>query len=1125
MTLKRTIHRTLVRSALSFTLVFQFGCDALKSPYALSTSGIDESGRQTAAAILIADPQVYSRETLINDRRREQELIRTLLEDSPKAKFQPQIVRDLLVYQSVQSELGAAFDPTAGLQTRDANRINEIRQNTAELQEQLKLAQALKNLQEFQASPATTPPQDPASPLPQPSSEQAAQKLEEELEAQRTELRNLKARVESLLKQNPGGSAEEGLASRKARSSGVESTPQEYFRDLQAYRSDLRAALAAAELDDLHDHGGNALYKLQFKTTILPGRRKDKFAVTALELTPPKLTEDVVSDVYWNWLAHSTLRLNKTRSFGSQGRHSGLEADLQYDGFARNSQLIDVVEIKYVPQEKGKPSGAWLCETRPERCTVRIAVPHPLGGEISKRHRSFASQTLSKAPTFTYGPLSDECLATVFATSARALLTNASLPESIRSSIYKAIVELRGNDTSICPVALSAMVPTVFKDLLKKISPDATGTAFAYSTGPSELAQRVSTTSGAANSFQSALAVSAMLPQYGANLDASHKYLRGASAAAEARERVPLVVGFAERGGPSSLPVFGWIFGPSAQLNPRGSKLELAHVVRSYDVSADLSVPGWWPTLNLKWKAAWVSNWHGGEPLERTGNAWRDFVFDSADAVKLMFGGQTARRIRHGSFVVPLPLTRGDLDSLTEELIRVSGGGRTLRSASISKVEPETFSICAKSVDLLIHGRNVWRSSEVYLAAVEASQIWVLPNMEGIRARFDIDEIRTITDWDGWLVRSLPLTVVTRHGTDRFEVHVEGALRGNRCVARSEFPAANIHNQYVPRISQISPTEIPGCTSEVDLFIAGTNLSFPKETARGVETPPAFAFSPGLQIGVVPHEWTNHLSLKTASGKTFRDGPNPIEITYRTADGFARFSVPVSRCGRQFVAKGGPYRSLSRRIVGGASTVLRLRSTSGTLSQLAEGLSIRPGGPIAERFSWVDGTSFRVGESQFEDTFLLKGEWNVRNGTQLRIAVRERAGASSPATYHEILDPVIYYQSQANSEVLLHTTEISDASEPLRITLPARMDQAFNIGPSGLRLVAKAKVPFEISPAEVSNPGEERTLEIQLVPSTKAMEELSRAGRGPISVELSLETDLQYEIPGLSQDKITIKAP
>src|SRR5690606_21199139 len=101
---------------------------------------------QADAAILIADPQVYARATLINDRRRESDYLQKLLENSESVTFTPQLVRDLRTIDALAISLGARFGETqAESESDQLNRQIEIRRLQAELAVLEKLLEAIQD--------------------------------------------------------------------------------------------------------------------------------------------------------------------------------------------------------------------------------------------------------------------------------------------------------------------------------------------------------------------------------------------------------------------------------------------------------------------------------------------------------------------------------------------------------------------------------------------------------------------------------------------------------------------------------------------------------------------------------------------------------------------------------------------------------------------------------------------------------------------------------------------------------------------------------------------------------------------------------------------------------------------
>src|SRR5258706_151118 len=77
---------------LSGLLVWLIGCDAWFTPNGATSEKTERANlKDVPAAIQLSDPQLYARETLINDRRREQDFLSDLLDKSAGATFAPQL--------------------------------------------------------------------------------------------------------------------------------------------------------------------------------------------------------------------------------------------------------------------------------------------------------------------------------------------------------------------------------------------------------------------------------------------------------------------------------------------------------------------------------------------------------------------------------------------------------------------------------------------------------------------------------------------------------------------------------------------------------------------------------------------------------------------------------------------------------------------------------------------------------------------------------------------------------------------------------------------------------------------------------------------------------------------------
>src|SRR5262249_18059407 len=131
-------------------------------------------------------------------------------------------------------------------------------------------------------------------------------------------------------------------------------------------------------------------------------------------------------------------------------------------------------------------------------------------------------------------------------------------------------------------------------------------------------------------------------------------------------------------------PRFGWVFGPKIRFDNSRQRFVFEQSLASFDLAADISVPSWWPRVDLEVETAWVANWH-----------------DATDVLK-----RATVQGRHIS--VPLPLNRADLDGLTKFLTKDSVR-RSAELTTIHFVEPSVISACADEVTILIYGANIWR--------------------------------------------------------------------------------------------------------------------------------------------------------------------------------------------------------------------------------------------------------------------------------------------------------------------------------------------------------------------------------------------------------------------------------
>jgi hypothetical protein len=331
------------------------------------------------------------------------------------------------------------------------------------------------------------------------------------------------------------------------------------------------------------------------------------------------------------------------------------------------------------------------------------------------------------------------------------------------------------------------------------------GRYYAHASSPTQLSQRISTVSNVADAVQLAVNLQAAVPKSGVAAEAAAGFARQSAMKAQALQRRPIVVGFSGSADPmaaeSSETRFGWVFGPPAQVAPDGRSLLLEQAVANHQVNADVSVPGWWPKIELAARTLWVGNWRDGR-----------LISASKDAVP-------ARTIG-----VPLPLKRADLDGLTEFLAsKTLGRGQHL--TRINDVQPSAISVCASTATIVIYGANVWRNPRIFVGGIEAenSKIEVLPDMEGVAATIRTDGLRTRSH-----KLPQPMVVVwTRDGYDQFPITVTGRVdKADKCI--DELATSPARESGGTSITKVFPQRISSCEASIEFTVIGKNLSTTK---------------------------------------------------------------------------------------------------------------------------------------------------------------------------------------------------------------------------------------------------------------------------------------------------------
>jgi hypothetical protein len=840
----KTMRKVGISLLCSLPYLALVGCPR---PTALKVDEIDYSTAESAAAIVVGDPQVYARPSLINDRRREADYLQQLLANSAvdssgksSVKFSPQIVRDLKTVEALSASLGLSI----GKVTSDTSTAADLTQQIQATKLQAQLAVLQKQVEGIQTAAApqvTIPPPDLSSnSLAAGQSSANSTVTMPDVSALQTAIKNIQAQLTNLA----------SVSGPNAPSNNYDSLtdPRNDFTDRQAYRRDIRAALAEAQLDDVHDRGGNQLYRLQFQATVLPpGNAVRQWGAAKMQIGPPALLATDIEITYYEWLGYISRKLS-TAPDPAQGQAPLYYEFNRYIAELGRQRFFNVIDI--FRDTSGK--NFYCLDHRTGEDAQLSAINNPddqlrkqLGSRIKVGTYAVPpdfieldqcqSYPVPGAP-YVFGKPLDE----IRAKAAISWVGQSGAPQragpnaalsfkgitresfSQGGRVYKRIEYVpevfcrkivdQGDASNAC-VNLSAYSGAVSAAGGKPVDPSGKEGAAAYerayvvrsySVLPTELAQRIGVNAEASQSFQTALSVAAQVSKAAAAA-VDTGYLSQSDTRAQAVARQPLVVGFS--GADITQPAatrgvgqgyFGWLFGPEFSI--KGSDtLALRQSVRNYGVSADVSVPGWWPYLTIEISTAWIQGWRVGSVIP------------------------PGAKVRKS---VGLPISNATYDSLTNFIAAQQWGPQNSRIFA-NYVTPTLIPACSSSVTYQIGGPNIWRADSAYLAGVKAKTVNVLPNMTGIAAEFDMNAVYGALANTDSTVQPVPLMVSAEEDTPRpLTVWIVGKRQAANGVTVCQSPfLLPAQVEAVPAtIVSFSPAEICPDVKVVPLVIQGVNL-------------------------------------------------------------------------------------------------------------------------------------------------------------------------------------------------------------------------------------------------------------------------------------------------------------
>lgn len=875
---------SIQRVAVAYALFFLGGCGAV-SPYKVES--VDYADPQSKAAILLSDPQVYARASLINDRRHETEYLQQLLDNSqPKpdgtsvVKFSPQIIRDLKTVDALSASLGLSVGKTLNTSATDLSDQIQV----AKLQAQLAtLQKQIEGIQAAQPPTVTIPAPTLATDVSGATTTGSAQILTPDASKLQSQISSIQTQLATLASSAAAGPT----APANAYSALLD--PRDDFMDRQAYRRDIRAALAEAQLDDTHNRNGNALYRLQFQATVLPPSGTNRqWGLAQIRVGPPALNEDEVVSDYYNWLGHITSVLNE--SFPDSKHNYDYDRDVAQIGALGFFDIMDVLAAK-------DGSNRHYCmdhEQATDDQLGQLARPgntqqHPVVQGSDNKDYVFLG-TYAVPPGLL--PAGKTCAPYDSVINPNSV----AKPESVTKSNFVAKSKYPVSNANEIPANIASFItsqirryerPTTIGNLRGTIGPvyHDDGTEAATGQGardrrtyfPTLFCRKLTVQvtvlpkdlpGGKCGDGPTGIGTGLFLAAGGTTRDLEHDYavrsysvlpvelaqrLGVTTEASQSLETALTVAAQLSAATSGSLGI-----GYLSQSDTRAEALARQPMVVGF-AGADIfdgqtpseSYFGWLlgPQFALKDSRTMslqqtvrsygvnadvaVPGWWSYVELV-TDTAW---VHDWQNADLLENPG-TVREVRKR---VNLPQVDASFDALTEFLANATFTAQNTRIFA-STVTPDVIPACASTVTFQINGTNMWRVNSALLGGVPAKLITVLPDMNGITAQFDMADVFGGLVNANSTVQTLPLLVSAEEGSATpLPVYVVGERHGSNGLTNCQSPllAPTSTQALKSLVVSYAPTSVCTDTEAFELAVQGLKLKDGYRVAGGLFQSPA----------------------------------------------------------------------------------------------------------------------------------------------------------------------------------------------------------------------------------------------------------------------------------------------
>ncbi len=922
----------------SLGVLFFNGCH---NPYTLDIAEINYDAEQTQGVIQITDAKLYSREALINERRDEIQYLEGLLKKSETLEFEPQIIRELETITAFSAALKVSANPTSALNFKRDIETSSVQQKIDALKLQLQLESLQSDAALFReqiaeraepstdAIPSITGSSDISSSNSVPSMteintsiDSLITRLDNRLKAQDPLARNNtnakadpsdlfldRAAYRDLIKSAMSAERLDDLHDKNGNAlmrfhfgATVLPPKSENMDTLGVLRMEVeKTELSEPDIYELYLTWMNYLNNsyniaVQRPTT---GKKADNRQVSVEAIDP---IIDFIPNPRIFFLGQAnplfkTLRFDLPRTPADENYCGGINSNVKaplgrclkiYIAMPTTGHKVADATLSYI-HVQGKTLKQAFREAYKNGKSISTAAGITSLGECKGISRLYETQEVIDARQVI---LAESDLQNAYRIAIETILKEQ--PNTYRIQylqkkfldlnpllkVARALVNKAAGDNIKCNAeslvkSKVQVAPDLFIDAVKAID----ARVRVYDVSPRERAQQISTVTRAAEAISLAAAIAGELPQAGIGVDAQSAFSRSVSGKADARERAPLVVSFAEPAylymdknsdtqnskiRSKSNTAFGWLLGPKVAVNPEKKNLELLHQAKPYELTADLSMPGWWPYVTFEVQTAWAPNWRKGSGATIT----RQFKDDEPGSNPLK------RRIR-----IPLAPNDSDMASLNTILLKQSSLAATITPV-ISDIEPKAISACAAKTTLRLKGDNIWRSEKVIVGGMELSgnNVRVTPDMSGVLVDVDaraLPQAKTEVHTNGKVY--IDINALNQDG----EAHTGIALHNLKADGSCDKPD---EPTIKPKIDSVNLDSMTICNPNPSFTITGKNLTGIIETRLGNLEGNA---SKNTETGVT-------ITLKNpADIKKKLPGLDKVPLFIRTPNGAAQTDITI----------------------------------------------------------------------------------------------------------------------------------------------------------------------------------------------------------------------------------------